>query len=136
MVKILVQQQISRYNSGILQKFKLRILNIAVISMLSSQNKNLTAEKIIKTIESHKDEIRKFGVKRIGVFGSYAKKSAKKRSDIDILVSFDRPTFDNYMELKFLLEKMFRKRVDLVALDGLKPALKYVKKEALYAAGV
>lgn len=104
--------------------------------MLSGQNQSLTAEKIIRTIESHKDEIRNFGVKRIGIFGSYAKKSAHKRSDIDILVTFDRPTFDNYMDLKFLLEKLFGKRVDLVAEDSLKPALKYVKKEALYAAGV
>jgi len=40
------------------------------------------------------------------------------------------------MDLKFLLEKMFGKRVDLVSEDSLKPALRYVKKEALYAAGV
>ncbi len=104
--------------------------------MISGQNQSLTAEKIIRTIESRKDEIRSFGVKRIGVFGSYVKKNAHKRSDIDILVTFDRPTFDNYRDLKFLLEKMFHKRVDLVAEDSLKPALKYVKKEALYAAAV
>ncbi len=100
-----------------------------------SQNQ-LTAEKIINALESRKDELHKYGVKRIGLFGSYAKKTARKRSDIDFLVSFNKPTFDNYMELKFLLEKMFRKRVDLVVEDSLKPAVKYVKKEAIYASGV
>ena len=98
-------------------------------------NQNLTSEKIIRTIESRKDEIRRFGVTRIDVFGSYAKKSAYKRTDIDIFVTFDLPTFDNYIDLTFLLEKMFRRRIDLVSEDSLKFALNYVKKEALYATG-
>jgi len=37
------------------------------------------------------------------------------------------------MELKFLLERLFRRKVDLVVEDSLKPALRYVKKEAVYA---
>jgi hypothetical protein len=48
-------------------------------------------------------------------------------------VEFSNPTFDNYIELKFFLEKLFRRKVDLVMEDNLKPALSYVKEEAVYA---
>ncbi len=93
----------------------------------------LTEKEIIKCIETKKDELRKFGVKRIGLFGSYLKGKAKKTSDIDFLVVFDKPTFDKYMELKFMLEKLLHKKVDLVMEDNLKPALQYVRQEAKYA---
>ncbi len=49
-------------------------------------------------------------------------------SDIDIIVSFDV-----YIELKFLLEKLFNKKVDLVIEKDLRPELDYVKKEVKYA---
>lgn len=71
-------------------------------------------------------------MKKIGLFGSFLKGKQNKKSDVDIIVKFDKATFDNYMDLKFLLEKLFRKKVDLVTEKSLKPALKYVKKEAIY----
>ena len=49
---------------------------------------------------------------------------------------FDRPTFDNFMGLKFLLERVFRRKVDPVIEEDLKPALRYVKTEAAYAKGL
>jgi len=72
------------------------------------------------------DKIKKFGVKRIGLFGSYAKNQPKEGSDIDILVEFEKgkKTFDNYMDLKFFLEDLFKCKVDLVIADALKPDLK------------
>ena len=68
--------------------------------------KMLTSEKILQKIEENKEKMRKFGVKRIGLFGSYIKGEQKQKSDIDILVEFKKgmKTFDNYMELKFFLE--------------------------------
>ncbi|MBI5347373.1 MAG: nucleotidyltransferase domain-containing protein [Candidatus Aenigmarchaeota archaeon] len=92
----------------------------------------LTEKEIMKTIELRKGEMRRFGVKKIGLFGSYLKGKAKKTSDVDFLVVFDKPTFDKYMELKFMLEKMLHKKVDLVIEDNLKPSLCYVKQEAKY----
>jgi predicted nucleotidyltransferase len=47
-----------------------------------------------------------------------------KDSDVDVLVKFDRKTFDNYMDLKFFLEDTLKTKVDLVLLDTLKPQLK------------
>ncbi len=93
-------------------------------------------KKIIKTIEEHREDMRRYSVKKIGLFGSFSKGMQRKRSDLDFLVAFDSPTFDNYMDLKFFLEKIFRKKVDLVAEDSLKPAFKHVKEEAIYAKGI
>ena len=92
----------------------------------------LTPNKIITTLEEHRHEIRKHGVKKIGLFGSFLKRTQHKKSDIDFLVVFNKPTFDNYIELKFLLEKLFRRKVDLVIEENLKPALQYVRRRALY----
>lgn len=49
---------------------------------------------------------------------------------------FKEPTFDNYMDLKFMLEGLFHRKVDLVAESNLKPAMIHVKEEAFYAKGL
>lgn len=95
--------------------------------------KDLSKDKIIDIIKRHKSDIKKLGVKKIGLFGSFLKRTNTKKSDLDFLVTFNKPTFDNYMELKFMLEKLFKKKVDLIMEDNLKPALRYVKEEAIYA---
>lgn len=80
----------------------------------------------------------KYGVKRIGLFGSYSREEQKDTSDIDVLVEFDQSalSFDNYMELKFTLEDRFRKPIDLVIIDGIKPALKpVILRSVKYAEG-
>ena len=80
----------------------------------------------------------KYGVKQIGLFGSYSRESQKETSDIDVIVEFnDRDlSFDNYMDLKFSLEDRFQNRVDLVILDDIKPALKAtILREIIYAEG-
>ena len=96
----------------------------------------LTRNRALKILEDHKRDIQLFGVKKIGLFGSFLKNTAHKKSDLDILVEFKETTFDNYIELKFMLEKVFNKKVDLVIEKSLKPALKYVKEEAIYAKGL
>jgi predicted nucleotidyltransferase len=70
--------------------------------------------------------IKKFGVKRIGLFGSYARAEQGTKSDIDILVEFEKgqKKFDNYMDLKFFLEKLFDRKVDLVINESIKPSLR------------
>ena len=95
----------------------------------------LDSKGIIRTLQENKVKLREMGVKRIGLFGSYLR-NPKQGSDLDFLVVFSRPTFDNYMELKFFLEQLFGKKVDLVVEAALKPSMEYVKKEAVYAQGV
>jgi len=77
----------------------------------------------------------KFRVKEIGIFGSCIKGNKKRIKDVDILVEFEKDgeTFDNYMELKFFLGKLLKKKVDLVLKDALKDRLKsYILSEVVY----
>ena len=90
---------------------------------------------VIEILRSHEPEIRKrFSVKRIGVFGSFARGEQKDTSDVDILVEFEKPTFDNFMNLAFFLEDLFQRKVDLVTSNSLSPYIgPYVKNEVVWA---
>ncbi len=98
----------------------------------------LTSKQIMKTLNIHRKEIQRFGVKRIGLFGSFQTNKQHKESDIDILVEFSKgkKTFDNYMDLKFFLEKSFDRPVDLVIKEAVKQDLKpRILKSVRYATG-
>ena len=96
----------------------------------------LSSHQIMSILEKHRLDIRKYNVKKLGLFGSFAKDTAHSKSDIDFLVQLKEPTFDAYMNLRFLLEKMFHRKVDLVLEDALKKRMLYIKKEALYVKGL
>jgi Predicted nucleotidyltransferases len=77
----------------------------------------------------------KFGVMEIAIFGSYARGEQKKDSDVDLIVDFKKgwKTFDNYMNLKFYLEELFGKKVDLVIKSAINPRIKpFIIEEAIY----
>lgn len=93
----------------------------------------LTKAKIMKLLESHRHDLKELGVTRIGLFGSFAKGEQHRKSDLDFLITLKEETFDSYMDIKFLLEKIFKKKVDLVIEKNLKPGLNYVKEETIYA---
>lgn len=88
--------------------------------------------KILGAIEKRRDKLRARGVKKIGLFGSYLKGEQKRGSDIDLLVEFDDINARDYFGVWLYLENIFRRKVDLVIESDLKPAVKYVKKEAVY----
>lgn len=82
---------------------------------------------VVETLRRQEEEIkRRFGARRIGVFGSFARGEESKDSDIDILVEFEagQKTFDNYMDLKFFLEDLFGRNVDLATVQALKSQIK------------
>ena len=65
-----------------------------------------------------------YQVKSLGIFGSYVRGEATENSDLDLLVEFEyNLTFDNYMNLKFFLEDLFNKKIDLVIKEDLKPQI-------------
>jgi predicted nucleotidyltransferase len=70
----------------------------------------------LAAIESHADEIRALGARRIGVFGSFARGQARDDSDVDVYVEFDdeKRTYDNFFALGELLESVLGRRIDLV----------------------
>ncbi|HET6516536.1 MAG TPA: nucleotidyltransferase family protein [Thermodesulfovibrionales bacterium] len=91
----------------------------------------------IEILKMHDSTIKeKFHVLRIGVFGSFARGEEKDDSDIDVLIEFEEryETFDNFMDLKYFLEDLFGRKVDLVTMDALRPQLKDdILREVLYA---
>ena len=99
----------------------------------------LSNDTILKKIEENRKIIREYGIKRIGLFGSYVRSEQKHGSDIDVLVEFEEgeKTFDNYMDLKFFLEELFGCNVDLVIAEAVKPRLKsYILENVRYAEGL
>ena len=99
----------------------------------------LTAESIIGALADHRERIRGLGVRRIGVFGSFVRGEEREASDIDILIEFEegRRSFDTYMDLKFFLEDLFGRNVDLVDRDTVKPGLApYILKSVRYVPGI
>lgn len=77
----------------------------------------------------------RFGVKKIGIFGSVARGEAKDESDVDVLVEFEKgkTSFDNFMDLSFFLEGLFGRKVDLITTTGLHKYIRpYVKKEVIW----
>ncbi len=75
----------------------------------------LTKEIILDTLHNNRNKIRKFGVKKLTLFGSYARDEQTNKSDIDFLVEFEngRGLFDDYVDLLELLEDIFNKKIDL-----------------------
>jgi predicted nucleotidyltransferase len=96
-----------------------------------------SAASILSVVRSHRTELRRLGVRRLGVFGSAARGEATDDSDLDFLVEFHRKTFDAYMEVKELLERLFGRPVDLVITEAVKPQLRdRILQEAVYAEGL
>ncbi len=91
----------------------------------------------VEILKSNEEVVRqKYGVKKIGIFGSFARGEAREGSDIDVIVEFreDAENFDNYIELKYFLQKVFGRDVDLVTIDALRPQLKDdILREVVYA---
>ena len=76
----------------------------------------------------------KFKVKRIGVFGSYARGDEGNTSDVDILVEFHEPLGWMFIDLKEFLEEILGTDVDLVTVNALKPELSAaILREVVYA---
>ncbi len=95
----------------------------------------LTAESILGVLAGNQVRIRDLGVRRIGLFGSFVRGEEHEESDIDILVEFveGKRSFDTYMDLKFFLEDLFRRKVALVARDAIKSGFRpYILRGVRY----
>ena len=93
-------------------------------------NKKMDSVKIIKKLKENKDVLIKYGVKKIGLFGSFIRDEQKDNSDIDFLVEFEEPNFDNFMDLVFFLEDLFARKVELITNGSLIPYIQpYIEKE-------
>jgi hypothetical protein len=106
--------------------------------------KYITSKEIIDELRRNASILRKYKVKKIGLFGSYIRLGQKNRSDIDLLVEFDDTAFginfngyfDNYMGLLSSLEEIFGRKIDLLTVEMVSPYIKpYVLRETEYVEG-
>jgi predicted nucleotidyltransferase len=93
-------------------------------------------DEIKEILDKHKNELKeKYGVVKIGVFGSFARAEQRENSDIDILVEFERPIGLKFVDLAYYLEEILCKKVEVVTLPALKqkPRLwESVKEDLIY----
>lgn len=90
------------------------------------QLSNYNFKDIREVLKQHFPQVQlTYGVKSLGVFGSFVREEATKHSDLDILVEFEgAPTFRTFMGLKFFLEDLFELQVDLVIQTDIKPQIR------------
>jgi predicted nucleotidyltransferase len=92
-------------------------------------------EEIKEILKAHKEEVsQKYKVSEIGVFGSFVRGDQRKRSDIDILVEYDEiPDLFEFINLERYLQRLLRKKVDLVRKEAIRSELKdRILKEVVY----
>lgn len=96
----------------------------------------LTKNNILTYLSNNKEFLsNKFGVIRIGLFGSYASNDYNPQSDIDLVVEItkDKKNLHNFLNLKRHLEKEFNKNVDLGFETSIKPKIKEnIKENIIY----
>jgi len=73
-----------------------------------------TKQQVISLLEQNQGELRRLGVSRCGLFGSF-------RTDILVVFQPGMKTFNNFMDLCFFLEDLFGRSVDLVTPESLSP---------------
>lgn len=75
----------------------------------------------------------KYHIKRLGIFGSFARDEADDNSDVDILVEFEKPIGLDFVLLGDELEDILGVRVDIVTPNSLKPKMfGYIKQDLIY----
>jgi len=92
----------------------------------------MNKEELLKELRKNKKKIKEFGVKRIGIFGSFARDEAGEKSDIDVVVEFEKgkATFKNVCGLVDFLEGLFNREVDILTPDGIESIrIKHIKEE-------
>jgi uncharacterized protein len=92
-------------------------------------------KEIIDIMRRSKPEMEsRYGVKDLGLFGSCVRQRQRKKSDIDILVTFSRDVdlFD-FLDLREYLKDRLHAKIDLVMATALKPTIaKHILAEVEY----
>ena len=97
--------------------------------------KNL--KQIVDVLKTNEDELhKKYGIRKIGVFGSITRKEADAGSDLDLLVEFDEGVdigFLQFVQIENYLTRLCEMKVDLVEKSVLRPYIgKHILQEVVY----
>lgn len=98
-----------------------RLAAVSLFVMATVQTK----QDLIGRLRRHRDDLRRLGVQRLGLFGSFQRDEPDPESDVDLLVEFapEEKSFDNFMAVSFLLEEELGRSVELVTREALSPHL-------------
>src|ERR1700704_4100501 len=94
-----------------------------------------TKEQVLSLLQEHHHDMCAFGVRRLGLFGSFVREQQGRESDVDMLVEFEpgAKTFDAFMQLAFFLEALFERRVELLTPESLSPYIgPHILREMTY----
>ena len=82
-----------------------------------------TRSEVIDRLQGAEALIRGLGVRRLALFGSFARSEPRADSDVDVLVEFSpgQKSFDRFMSLCDLLEELLSRRVEVVTTEALSP---------------
>ena len=95
----------------------------------------ITFEEIKELLQKNKPKFREqYGLKNIGIFGSYVRGEQVAESDLDILVELEKPIgFVKFMRLENALSQLLGVRVEIVTKKALKPHIgKRILEEVRY----
>lgn len=77
--------------------------------------KDLSREDVLRTLAEHRSEFEKrYGLTKIGIFGSFARNQVRDDSDIDVVVEMREPDLFYMVHIKETLEEYFNRHVDIV----------------------
>lgn len=95
----------------------------------------LTKIEILSKLKELKPILYKdYSVKKIGLFGSFSDNTNTENSDIDIIVELEKPIGWKFFSLEIYLEKIFKRKIDLVTKNALKEQIKDdILKKVKYA---
>lgn len=108
---------------------------------VNDEYETLTLDRtaILRFLTENPAEIRQFGVRKIGLFGSYARNEQTETSDIDFLVEFypAEKSYDHLIGLIDFLEYHLNRSVEVVTLQSLSPFLvDHIEKDLCYGEGI
>jgi len=91
---------------------------------------------LFSALARNQARLRAYGVRRLGVFGSFARDEQTDESDVDLLVEFEpgKKSFDNFMSLALFLEETIGRKVELLTPESLSPYIgPHILREVEYA---
>lgn len=106
--------------------------------MAKQKKTPLTRRTILTVLRKNRSLLDAYSVRRIGLFGSFAAGRQTEASDIDFIVEFGRPTYDNFLGLARELKRLFGHQVEIITPDGLESirvrgVAARIRKSAAYA---
>lgn len=93
-----------------------------------------TRDQILATLRALKPEMeKKYAMRSIALFGSYARGDQTARSDVDVLVDVDPSIGLDFVDLAETIERRLGIKTDVVPADGVKPRYRaYIQKDLVY----